>query len=515
MLRLARLASILPALSLFAACAPVEHTFSSGGAGGMTTSSSSESSTSTSTSTGTGGGGPTPAWVSGTRLRARLQDGGGPGAQVFQGWQDKQLGEPCTFVTTQDGMIRCAPGLNSQVWYGDAACTQKVAVANSCGDPSLYAVDQGTYCGAKLPAYHVYKLGSAQGSGQFYQLIPGQGCQAAGQANVLYSVTEAQVDTFVSATIAKEPRGKQLEAEILQGDDGSRQISPVLYDTKAAAECSLYGIGNNQMYCLPGSNAYVEEGNFTKGPNCSGNVVVQFDADKCPPATVAVDYGMGGNGCTGPMISLVSVGAPVPVDQVQQFCQPVDPSISATAKFYDVAASVDFNTFASAALARDSKSQLAAQYWAVSTGEQIGLPQQFFDTQANQGCYPQLFSDMKTRCVPYNTASVAVGPGYSNTYEDAGCTKLLVPLYMDPNCPQPLPQHVLIQDPAAATMCNGYPTSEVHAIGIQYTGSAAWVGDPTNCQAIMLPPPTSGQLYFEVGGIESVDVFVTVNTIVE
>lgn len=48
------------------------------------------------------------AWKSGSRLRARIIDGGG-GAALFVAWVDTRLGKDCAFKMASDGGFRCLP----------------------------------------------------------------------------------------------------------------------------------------------------------------------------------------------------------------------------------------------------------------------------------------------------------------------------------------------------------------------------------------------------------------------
>src|SRR5262245_60483032 len=58
----------------------------------------------------TGDDGPAePAWGSGSRMRARVLDGGG-GALRQSGWHDTQLDLDCNIAPVGDGEGRCVPG---------------------------------------------------------------------------------------------------------------------------------------------------------------------------------------------------------------------------------------------------------------------------------------------------------------------------------------------------------------------------------------------------------------------
>jgi hypothetical protein len=102
---------------------------------------------------GAGGGGATvpPDWVSGSRIRARVQTTP-DGAKAFVGWSDNQLGINCNFMTATDGTTRCMPEVVAQVgsYFSDMGCS--TAIASSiypCAPPQLpkYAIAYVTIAG--------------------------------------------------------------------------------------------------------------------------------------------------------------------------------------------------------------------------------------------------------------------------------------------------------------------------------------------------------------------------------
>src|SRR4051812_14109913 len=76
----------------------------------------------------------TSAWQSGSRLRARVQDGG-DGAALFVSWVDTKLGVDCTFVKAADGAFRCLPPAvrSSGVIFADPQCTRQVSFLSDPG----------------------------------------------------------------------------------------------------------------------------------------------------------------------------------------------------------------------------------------------------------------------------------------------------------------------------------------------------------------------------------------------
>src|SRR5579859_4518251 len=75
-------------------------------------------------------------WRSGSRLRARIRDGG-DGARLFEGWWDRQLGMPCAFHEASDHKIRCLPELQLTPDYP----------ADDCSTPAIAIVPTETPAG--------------------------------------------------------------------------------------------------------------------------------------------------------------------------------------------------------------------------------------------------------------------------------------------------------------------------------------------------------------------------------
>src|SRR6185436_13052369 len=87
-------------------------------------------------------------WKSGTRLRARVMDGG-YGAKLFVDWQDTHLGIACSFALAGDGRIRCLPVDEDTsiltTFFSDDACTTLVAIGPPPDD--LYVRIADATCG--------------------------------------------------------------------------------------------------------------------------------------------------------------------------------------------------------------------------------------------------------------------------------------------------------------------------------------------------------------------------------
>ena len=164
-----------------------------------------------------GGGSTTPDWVSGTRIRARLQTTQ-DGAKAFLGWYDNQLNINCFAERAADDSGRCLPmdasilPSSSVNYFSDSGCTESILVAYAtagCSTP-LYAYEQVTVstCSSvsgydSLVQYHIYPIG--QELSMAYQGSPSSCHAVTFSAGANYSVgSEVPPATFASVSIVTE-----------------------------------------------------------------------------------------------------------------------------------------------------------------------------------------------------------------------------------------------------------------------------------------------------------------------
>jgi len=98
------------------------------------------------------------AATSGARLRARwgvAEDG----SRSFEGWQDSELGAPCTFALAADGKERCLPVAEGQgtIVYTGAECTGPAYLLwkGLCAPGAYHRRTYDFECGA----VHVFEVG--------------------------------------------------------------------------------------------------------------------------------------------------------------------------------------------------------------------------------------------------------------------------------------------------------------------------------------------------------------------
>jgi hypothetical protein len=196
-----------------------------------------------------------PPFGSGTRLRARVYDGG-EGAEVFLDWQDTELDLPCSFRRARDGELRCLPlggnpfeAVPLDARYSDADCTEEIwqfwlgqttvppacstGVAmfeRPCGEPS-YAVRR---LGQRLPA------GSAA-----FQRDPSTGACSRTQDGLLGEgyVFGDEVDPSLFVRGSRTMLGQgRLQPLRIDADDGAFERIGV-WDAELETDCQVVGSG--------------------------------------------------------------------------------------------------------------------------------------------------------------------------------------------------------------------------------------------------------------------------------
>jgi hypothetical protein len=127
-----------------------------------------------------------PPWRSGTRLRARVLDGG-DGAVAFLRWRDTQLQTSCTFRRASDDVLRCIPDGNLRLAFTDAACREPLGLRDPSSDEEaqlrFWRASAPSSCGlpadVRLEAYEVERAVPA--GRQYYVRSDGGACQPQGE----------------------------------------------------------------------------------------------------------------------------------------------------------------------------------------------------------------------------------------------------------------------------------------------------------------------------------------------
>jgi hypothetical protein len=165
---------------------------------------------------GGGGGGisVSPDYVSGSRLKVRVQTSSDGGKQAV-GWYDSMLKINCVFQAAADGQQRCVPQSSATAApYFAAGCTTKLAGIPtsyaSCPPTYAYSSEAATGCTEyNQPAYktHYYTVGAAYTDTMAYYLS-GVNCMSTPVANTGYAFyqvgTEIDPTTFAAGSIVVE-----------------------------------------------------------------------------------------------------------------------------------------------------------------------------------------------------------------------------------------------------------------------------------------------------------------------
>lgn len=231
-------------------------------------------------------------YASGTRLRARLYDGG-DGAVLFGGWHDTELDLDCGFRLMDDGVWRCVPFSQGITGFADAACTQPIVVDftdASCDPPAraLELIDPG---GCRQGS-RMIGVGARLGDGPLF-LRAARGCvdySALGPYQRFAAGAPLDASGFVTATSAVEARGGGLAVTALTADDGARQLVEMI-DPRRGPCSSIYDLTPTDFVCV--ANIGFEGGpfGFFVDDTCANDVPALYPAcaDRLPGAVTTSD----------------------------------------------------------------------------------------------------------------------------------------------------------------------------------------------------------------------------------
>lgn len=184
-----------------------------------------------------------PMFESGTRLRAKVFDGG-DGAVVFERWFDSELGVDCDQRLATDGAERCLPAMQPGFAYLDAGCADPVVAFDACAGPTPKMITKADYpegCAAAPPAI-AYEVGAAVTPEVVYFLDASTGsCSSAAPGNTTYFRRGAVVppEKFVALEVVDEPIDEALARRVQRADDGAWRGMTVV-DRKKNAPCVDY-----------------------------------------------------------------------------------------------------------------------------------------------------------------------------------------------------------------------------------------------------------------------------------
>ena len=149
-------------------------------------------------------------YENGSRLTAIFLESS-DGARQFFGWHDTARDVDCSFALTSDGAWRCLPrGAETGRFFGDAACTQPLALARKgCEAPSFAVQTDLSACGRRMSSTRIFDLGAAF-TGPLAYWAPWGVCTAVPSAELMHSDLyfvgeEEPPSSFVGAELRAEP----------------------------------------------------------------------------------------------------------------------------------------------------------------------------------------------------------------------------------------------------------------------------------------------------------------------
>jgi len=355
-------------------------------------------------------------WQSGTRLRARVLDGGS-GAILFSTWFDSDRNTECSWAQTADGTVRCLPrqvSLSYQL-YTDAACSSaRVVMESDCAPASPYVTFYET--GSINPTVYSLDAPLPMPTPPLFEAGP-NGCVASAvgtlQGYHFATATLVANELFVAATVAREARGADLAVDVFATADGARDRRSVL-DVARGSHCrNLDGHVNGEP-CLPARSLFA--GALFADATCTTHIAgapgftQPFLNEPAPLArTRSNDYFEVGAPYDGPLYQLSATCNAFPREQV------------GNAPLWQLGAAVPRNSLPTVLTNKEAHAALTVVAAATATGERLrGL--RFFDAALSADCALRVAGDLQTRCM--------TGPqGSFVRFRDANCTQLLLQIY--------------------------------------------------------------------------------------
>ncbi len=422
-----------------------------------------------------------PPYVSGTRLRAHIFDGGG-GALYFLNWQDTQLDTACTFETADDGVVRCMPsGVVIGDYFADPACTQPVA-AVGCGPlpPLASGVVTATGgCGAAGGGVSAFAVDATTVTSPLYSLGTGS-CQPAVSpvGSTFYSVHPVPTSMFVAAHESDVPRSTRLAARVMTADDGASQVVGI-FDLQRKAPCGpstevITAFFDMNDWCVPQGLPWA--GWFTD-PQCTTRVVAQ--PSSCPAPSIGVDVASARGSCEEGQVELFGVSARL-VQPSQLFtsenlaCMAQSPP--AGSAFWATTGPVPLQQFPSVSLGLVGSPPVEVYFRTADNGAPViqetggTAGRMMRDMTRGEDCWANRFADGTWRCVPPH-----IELNQEHFFSDAQCSQEIADL----GGPMPVPScgampTIALRFSPGGTCGAGW--SGVYGVGAPFTPSTVYFG---------------------------------------
>jgi hypothetical protein len=432
----------------------------------------------------------TAEYKSGTRLRPYVRVGGT--TKLFDRWRDTKLDVDCYFdVLTTNETPRCRPETSGWVFFADDKCTQRVvAWTSECVPPVAPKYAQYTDPTKPCATLEIVEIGAALPATTAFELGSDGKCTAWASGPLTLRAVSRTVapSELVSATITKEPRGKQLLRSYLDGEDGSRQPWRIEDSAPHAGPCYDQHTTDGELRCIPAYGAFAND--FFSDPTCTtkrAGLKSGFTPTECSyPAKVVFEYDA--NACrASATLSEVGPTEPGPVYEGTPAACNVQPFSAASGfTFYDIGAPIPSTSFAKLKHVPTTSTPLGIDTLAVESGEVVQA-YDFWDPVHTTACVRSKAADGKLRCLPQ------VGGG-TPWFADAACKTPLAGVQHPSGCATPaVPKHVLVLTPGTCTDPEG-PT-HVHKVGAKVTPATVYF----DCTP--MPPPADMDFYETTGEV--------------
>jgi len=459
---------------------------------------------------------PLAGYASGSRLRARVLDGGGEPVR-FEGFVDTKLGVRCDFAVAQDGVVRCLPTDDWSTYFADSACSQPLIVAApGCAAPPPYVrVSTGPAASCtwepRLDAGRdeVLAPGSALGSVPSLYSSNGSSCGPATSmptaGSTIYTAHVLAPGTFVAASEATDPRGARIGARVLLAQDGAAEVIGY-FDEKAHAPCDVIqeSIGWWSDLCIPTTMAWAND-----WADAACTQVAAHIGHQCPRPTIAVAATFMGNCVSEPMIHTYAIGTSLTTayETSGTGCSALTPDPNGDVYFAS-AGPIDPATLSAVSIEPIGSSALRTYFRTSPEGVPVlpaglgVLPNSqgalFRDVARDADCWATQLADGSWRCVPAAYAQL----GTPRIFADSACTQEVVDAGdFSPPCPPTAPV-VAVRVGAVSCNSDAAPVESIYALGAPMAGgtvySMAQAGGP--CLATSVPP--GDRLYPLTGAID-------------
>jgi hypothetical protein len=284
----------------------------------------------------------------------------------------------------------------------------------------------------------------------------GGSCQpATAGPTVDYYLVGAKVDptTFVKETRTREPRGPEMQAQFLAGDDGSKQPDG-LFDTARKGACATIYLPQPSYAnrCVPKHVGYAEQ--TYSDSTCTTPAVNIIPPGTCyyaadDLATVAWIYDP--PTCQGYALHFAEIGATStgPLYRLSGTTCALDNN--PPAQWNLIGNEILPSTFPLLSESQRGQGRIVENWETAASNDKLDVDG-FYDTQLGVACDERLGTDGKRRCIPRAFDTVA-------SYLDDQCTNAVYASYTSTTCSLPPPPTTFrIEEPLGCDNKTGYYT---------------------------------------------------------